>query len=73
MSWWKKFRNSITGEDDIKEAVAKVIKDHAEFILSLDDRQREYYSNLSGKGRITWDIVRLEKRIHDLEQKAKID
>ncbi len=74
MTFWQKFADRYFGIDkELDASVKAAAKRHAEFLLSLDERQREYYSNMHGQGRIKWDVVRLEKRIHDLEQKAKID
>lgn len=72
----KKFWRFITAkdiEDQIEESIKKGIRDHTEFLLSLDERQLKYYNEMHGKGRIKWDVIRLEKRVFELEQKLNRD
>ena len=50
------------------KAVTDVLPPGVPFVASLDDRQKQYYFNLGD----SWykSMVRLEKRVYDLEEKS---
>lgn len=72
----EKINNSIINfapppDGELKVEIKDLSQKNLEFVLSLDERQRDYYLNLTKSWRK--HMVELESRVHDLEQKAKSD
>jgi cell division protein FtsB len=52
---------------DAKQQINDIFEDHTVYVASLDERQLAYYKSLGD----SWyrEMVKLEQRIHDLENK----
>lgn len=62
----RKYLGSLVVDPDEAE-IRKIIQRNTGFVLSLDERQRDYLTSLTTSWRK--EIVRLEKRVYELEQK----
>lgn len=62
-----KIKRWLNPNAELEELAVNLIKKNAEFMLSLDERQREYYLSLHDSWRK--EMVKLEKRVFDLERK----
>lgn len=62
-AWKHERKRLITFEKDIDN----IFEDHTVYVASLDERQLAYYKSLGD----SWyrEMVKLEQRIHDLENK----
>jgi hypothetical protein len=65
----KRFIAWCKSDSEIEIAIKSAIQRNAEFIFSLDERQRDYYLGLHDSWRK--EMVRLEKRIYDLEERIQ--
>lgn len=63
----KRFIDWLTRDDEYDKRLKELVDQRNEFVKSLTDRQLVYYYSL--KESLPKAIVRLESRIHDLENK----
>jgi len=67
---WTKIKEWLDPNTEIKKKIEESKKRNADFVSSLDMRQRDYYFSLTDSWRK--ELVRLEKRVYDLENHEKV-